>query len=79
MEFSLSGPEHFPEVGTTEAALVSAAGFAHDVIERPAMLTCRRGKDRKGHPAADAAGDIDGMHFRKRNAGTGDWGLGTED
>lgn len=75
VEFRGSGPEHLPEIGPAETALVAATGLAHEVVEGPAVLARHRLKRRERHPAADAAGDLNGRHggnIERKEEGTWD-------
>ena len=77
VELRGAGAEHLPEVGAAESALVAAAGFAHDVVQCPAVLAGERGQGGEGHPLADTAGDSDGGHLGNiRRKEKGDLGLG---
>ena len=57
MEFGLPCCEHPPEIGAAEAALIAAAGFAHDGIEIPFVRAREREQLGEGALAADAPGN----------------------
>jgi len=70
-----TGPEHFPEVGPAEAALVAAAGLAPDVLEGPTPFVCDREEGGKRDPLANASRDAKGRHmgeYRGKEKGTWD-------